>query len=497
MTKQAFPHSPHAKRLSLLPQPALPWVAILGLVAFTALCFVVHAGSLIRIAFPVGSLLIGILLYRRYPVLYVGFTWWLWFLSAWVRRLIDYQSGWSEQSIVLLTPYLVTLVSFATFFRYMPKLYRQDGLPFLLSYTSVFYGLVIGLINSKFGLSSEVIDFGKAISATMGGYPSEPKSTPAGVIVSTLGWITPILFGFHLFVNWQYYPEYRQNIQRTFYWGILVMGTYGVVQYLMPPEWDRFWLRHAVEAGTTSFGIPEPFGIRVFSTMNAPGSFAIIMMAGLLLLLTEQGVLGFLVTGVGYLALLLSLVRSAWGGWFLGVLILFTSLKTRLQLRLIFFLLIVGIGIFFLAKIEPFSDVINARMQTLQDVQKDGSYQVRSEIYNRALSIVLFEPLGNGFGLFGMDSAFLDMLFAMGWLGVIPYLGGLILLLSKVLQFLNRRFDPFFSAASAISLATFAQLGLGNPLIGSSGLVLWSFLGIALAACNYYQHQRNVILLQK
>src|SRR5690606_31985599 len=39
---------------------------------------------------------------------YVKFVMWLWVLSPLVRRIADFQAGWQNPSLVLLTPYLVT-----------------------------------------------------------------------------------------------------------------------------------------------------------------------------------------------------------------------------------------------------------------------------------------------------------------------------------------------------------------------------------------------------
>jgi hypothetical protein len=380
----------------------------------------------------------------------------------------------------MLAPFLATLVTLATFLRYLPKSYRQDGLPFVLALTGLVYSIVIGFINSKFGLEADIL---YVINAEGLIY------TPTNILVRTLDWATPILFSFHLVANWQRYPEYRQNIQRVFRWGVLVMGVYGVVQYLMPPQWDRFWMASLIEKGMF-FGHPKPLGMRVFSTMPSPAPFAHAMMAGLLLLLADQGIVRFFGAGFGYLAFLLTLVRAAWGGWFLGFLIFSTSLKAKLQMRLIITVLVVGICAFPLTTVEPFSTVINSRLESFSNVKEDGSYQARAASYDRALSIVPFKPVGNGLGLPGLDSAFLDVLIAMGWLGGIPYLGGLILLLFQVSQSLKRRFDPFLSATSAISLASVGMLVLNNVFTGSQGVILWSFLGIAVAGNKYYQHQR-------
>ena len=62
-------------------RPALAWVGILGLVLITGLGILAGAGGILRLLFPLGATIVGGLLYVRYPLLYVGFTWWIWFLT--------------------------------------------------------------------------------------------------------------------------------------------------------------------------------------------------------------------------------------------------------------------------------------------------------------------------------------------------------------------------------------------------------------------------------
>lgn len=454
--------------LGLHQAPA--WTAILGLTLFTALCVMVGGASILRLGFPVGSFAVGVFLYFRYPILYTGFTWWLWFLTPLLARLVDYRSGWDPQRLILLSPYLVTLVTLVTFLRHLPASYHRGGLPFILACTGVFYGFLVGLI----------------------------KNTPFAATRSLLDWLTPILFGFHLFMNWRDYPEYRQNIQRTFLWGVLVTGIYGVIQFLVAPPWDRLWL---IESKLSSIGSPEPLGIRVWSTMHAPGPFAVFMMAGLLLLFSCQNPLRIPIAGVGYLAFLLSLVRSAWGGWLVGLLTLVFSLKARLQMRLIISVFVAILCVIPLTTIEPFSEAINSRLQTFSNLKNDSSLNDRSELYDRDLVLALSNGLGNGLGAIWfvnnkgapekvvIDSGIIDTFFTLGWFGAVPYLSGLVLIGFSLVQYSECRFDSFMSVARAISVSNGAQLIFASMHIGLSGLIFWGFLGICMAAHKYYQHQ--------
>jgi hypothetical protein len=471
--RQTLSNSFHKVGFYLGLHQAPAWVAILGLALFTALCILAGGGSILRLAFPAGSFAVGVLLYFRYPVLYIGFTWWIWFLTPLLARLVDYQRGWDPQRLMLLSPYLVTLVTLVTFLRYLPASYRQGGLPFVLACTGVFYGFLVGLI----------------------------KNTPFAATRSLLDWLTPILFGFHLFMNWRSYPRYRQNIQHTFLWGVLVTGIYGIIQFLVAPPWDRLWL---IESElTSSAGSPEPLGIRVWSTMHSPGPFAVFMMAGLLLLFSCQNPLRIPAGGVGYLAFLLSLVRSAWGGWFVGLLILISSLKARFQMRLIITVLVLAIFVIPLTTIEPFSEAINSRFQTFSKIEDDSSFNDRTDLYDRDLGLALSNGLGNGLGAIWfvnnngapqkvvIDSGVIDTFFTLGWFGAIPYLSGLILLLFSLIQYSECHFDTFMSVARAIIISISAQLIFASMHIGLSGLLLWGFLGIGMAAHKYYQHQRT------
>lgn len=468
------------KQLSLRSPSVQGWLAILALVLCTGLGVLAHAGSILRLAYPAGCFLVGAFLYLRHPLLYLGFTWWTWFLSPWVRRLIDLHSGWVDPSPVLLAPFLTTLVTIVTLLRHFPKAYRQGGLPFLLALGAVFYGFLVGLINA-------------AVPSQMVG---QTNPTMTAVLVAMLNWLTPILFGFHLFINWRHYPSYRQNLQNTFIWGVLVMGAYGVLQYLVAPAWDNFWLENQ---DTQVFGSPEPFGIRVFSTMNSPQPFAYTMASGLLLLFSCRGMLRFAASGAGYLSLLLSLARSAWMGWGASLLLLIPAFKLRLQIRLVMTLIVMALLIIPIATLEPFASVINERLGSLVDFQQDASYSARSEGYNELLGQALTEVIGKGLGnvfssdpLGGNDSGILTLLFLLGWAGTLPYLAGLVLMLFQLAQPITLGSDPFVATSRAIVLGAFVQIGLNNVMLGVFGMVLWSFLGIILAAQRYYWRQSQL-----
>src|SRR5215211_6585680 len=289
----------------------LAWAAILGLIALTLGGLEMQVGIFLQLLYPLAGCAVGGLLYWRYPTLYLWFTWWVWFLTPEVRRLVDYQQGWTPSSPVMLAPYLVTALTLFTLLRHLPKLRLHPFLPFGLVLLALFYGYMIGISRGQ-GVLAASFDL--------------------------LDWLVPVVFAFYLMVHWRSYPRHLRVIQRTFVWGILFVGLYGLLQFLYVPAWDRFWMLNAPIA---SIGYPEPFEVRVFSTLNSPGPFAIVMMAGLLLLFNSGKVLRWPAAAVGYASFLLSLVRSAWGGWILGLLFIVMA-GWRLRMRL---LLSIGITV--------------------------------------------------------------------------------------------------------------------------------------------------------
>lgn len=458
---QGIPNNSRKQGFSMSLQPQAAWIAILSLLLITTLCLTVGLGKVLNIFFPAGCLGVGLFLYFRYPILYVGFTWWVFFLTPFVRRMSDFRSGFTEPSPMLLAPLLVAMITIVTFYRNLPKAHEQGGLPFILSATGVFYGFLIGMVN---GL-------------------------PVPAILSLMGWVSPILFGFHLFVNWRDYPSYRDNIQRTFLWGVLVTASYGVYQYIVAPEWDCFWL---IETKLfTSMGNPEPQGLRVWSTMNAPLQFGVVMLGGNILLFIGQGNLRIPSLAVGILSILLTSVRTVWLGLMVSLITLLVSLKGGVQIRLIAFILMIFIFIVPLSAVEPFSKVIQSRVSSLSNVQDDQSAKDRANLYGLVLNQALSEVIGKGNGtLQPIDSGIMELLLTFGWMGAIPYISGL--LLSFYTLFASKsNSDPFASAARAIVVGFVPMLAGSNVIAGISGMVFWGFLGVAMAAIKYHKHQRR------
>ena len=289
-------------------------------------------------------------------------------------------------------------------------------------------------------------------------------------------------------MNWRGYPRYSQNIERAFVWGVLVTGVYGVYQYIVAPEWDGLWL---VETKLyTSMGNPEPLGMRVWSIMNSPLHFATVSIAGLMLLFTNQGFLRLPASVFGYLAFMLTTVCTAWGGGFVAFITFTTSLKPRLQMRLIITILVMAACTVPLATIDPFSPVIQSRFSTFSNIGEHQSLNDRKALYKLLFDPALNEFIGKGIGGTGfIDCGILELLFSFGWLGIIPYMSGIFMLLFSLFQSREVRNDPFASCTRAISFSFISMLPGSGMTSGLFCRVLGGFIGIGMAAIKYHKHQ--------
>ncbi|VEP15939.1 O-antigen ligase like membrane family protein [Hyella patelloides LEGE 07179] len=447
-------------------EPAPAWTAMIGIIVLGLIGAVPGLGRVVTLFFPVASLVVGFFLYSRYPILYLGYTWWLWFLTPFVRRLADFGSGYTEPSPILLSPFLVTALCFITLFKQLPKLNSQGklGTPFVLAFIGLFYSLLVGIIYRE----------------------------PTKLVIATLEWFTPVIFGFHLYVNWRSYPQIQRNIERVFLYGVLIVGSYGVLQYVALPQWDRIWLTNAPIDSICSGGV-EVLKCRVYSTLNSPEPFAGFMAAGLLLLLCSTSRLSMPAQIAGYLSFLLAMVRSGWLGWFAGFLALIFSLKEKFQIRLILVFLIMIVCIAPLTQIEQFSGVTE-RLGTFGNLENDGSADARQETYEEVLGEALTNWFGQGIGGKQYDSTLLALLMNLGWIGTIFYGGGMLLLILNLFYQSASRNDAFATAMRGVVMTVVARLPLNSPLKEVQGIIFWGFLGLGVAAHRYYQYQKMLSL---
>jgi hypothetical protein len=449
---------------STFPTGVLPMLAVF-IVAMLAL--ILLGGTVARLGIPLLCTGTAYVLFRKAPVAYVSFVWWLWFLICFVRRLVDYRSGFAESNPVLAAPFLAALVCAPVLFERREIWKRRSSWPFVLAFSSVLYGLAVGLLDI-------------------------PKKL---LLTSALGWLAPLVFGFYIYTELATSERREAQIsclQKTFIWGTLIMGCYGILQFVIPPPWDIQWMLATQTAwpGLGSIGTPEPFGLRVFSTMNGPGAFALTLVPGLVLVINRKGWFSVLAGIAGCGAVLLSSVRTAWIAVCFAVLLL--AIRNRKYMtRLILGSAVLGICLISAMALEPVRHTLQSRFQSFTDIGDDTSFQDRMSGSEQMVAYVIEEPLGMGLGtmdanflgktpLGPRDSGLWEILLSLGWFGGLVYLGALALLVWNSCRPGVRR-STTEMVAGCITAALISQLLLGSVMTGVAGCTIWVFAAIAMA----------------
>jgi hypothetical protein len=436
--------------------------ALLVMVAVPALCIAGNQAGVLRIVFPSLSLAIGGFLFWRSKPLYVGLVCWLWFVTPFLRRMADFQSGWSPSSAVLLAPYLVTGISAITLLTSLKEFAQRRSLPFVCALVAILYGTIIGLM--RFPLFN--------------------------VLQALLNWVVPVIFGFFIYQHRELYSEFRRVIERSFLFGILLTGAYGIYQFFTLPDWDRLWM---LNVQMNSFGTVEALKVRVFSTMNAPAIFAAVTTCGLLLLFGLKGKLRLLAAACGFLALILTMSRASWLSLVAGFIFLALQLDMRQRLRLAIASVVCIVFLLASTQIPVVNDLVSQRIRTFSDPSQDVSYSARIEGHQQAFQQIAQEPFGEGLGstdtehgtegdddfIGPHDSTILEFLYSLGWIGSLIYAMGLGALGLQLLR--SGRSDPFVLASKAIIIGFMAQCLLNSVMLGILGFMVWIFASMSLA----------------
>jgi hypothetical protein len=332
------------------------------------------------------------------------------------------------------------------------------------------------------------------------------ESPPTLVLYAGLTWVAPILCGLYVAIHPEHHEQFERSIVLTILGGLLVVGVYGIAQFVAPQLWDRMWMTNS---RMDSIGLPAPYKVRVFSTLNAPGPLAQFLSASLLLLLAQRARLtwpsiAWPAIALGLTVFLLSLARSAWVGFAVGLiaLLLFASGRTRRSSIAI----VCGGALGLLAvataplptALQSMRETIETRITTMGDLSMDDSFRARRYLIPAVLADISDRPLGSGLGatLVGgargsaasrladqglyLDNGILEILLVLGWFGGALFLSSTAAAVTMALR-AARRNQQAFGYFGAV-LALFTQLAGGTIFAGVGGAIFWLSLGMALTA---------------
>lgn len=437
-------------------------------IATTAVLLTGLGGRVSSWVFVLAAGFTGLVLMLKWPVTYVSFSFWLWWVTPFVRRMLDHRHGWNPTNPVLLAPPLVALFSIIVIAKRPRELRGILFAPYLLVLGALAYGYSVGLISAG----------------------------PVPATYALVTWLAPVLFGIHLAVSWRRYPEMGTSLRRTFSVAVPLLAAYGVYQFARLPSWDAQWMRNA---DLRSIGNPVPFAVRIFGTLNTPGPYAAFLVAGVLMLLLGRGRWRHISIALALVALLLTRTRAAWAAFLIGVVVAYLSQPiVRLPKRAVT-LVLVSLLALPLASIPAFRKSIAPRLSTLTNLRGDNSFIKRVEFSAATASSIVETAEGSGLGTTGgaiklrsmqgvrsLDNGFLEVFFIYGWPGGALFFLGIAGLLMQAFRFVEARRDPFANSVRATAVALASILPIGDVFTGPTGTLLWSMVGLGIAAHAYH-----------
>ncbi|EJW11501.1 hypothetical protein A33M_3114 [Rhodovulum sp. PH10] len=442
---------------SRLAAPLPGWLPAVLLLIGTALAGSV-AGPLARPAFVLGCGAVGWWAWRKSPADHLITALLLFSFAPFVRRLVDVSAGYDAAGIMLIGPLLALLAP-------LPRLVvlletdrplDQKLVPVLMVGGAVVYAALLSVLQA---------DWFNAASGA-------------------LKWGVPLLYAAVLTVTAE-----RDAMLRAASGAFLVIlpltGLYGIYQYVAPPAWDQYWMSFAP---IMSAGEPVPFGVRVFSTLNGPASFATFTAAGLLLVLfLRKGPLPLLLAAPAALGLLLSLYRTAWLSLAVGVLFCLLFAASRRRALLILIALVIALVI--ATMLPPFSEVIAERIATLGDGAGDGSAQERLEQFVILWSQWDSSLFGTGFtvtdvgsaGAMAIDGQIVACWLMMGIVGGLVCLTGFLWAIGNAVAAAIRDASAGAVVLGALACGALVQMPLASISSGELGVLFWTFAALAVA----------------
>ena len=465
------------------PRTTDPWLAA-GVAVFAPLLLcALHLAAIVRFSYPTLAFLFAGYLYSRRSSWYAGFVVWLFCAAPLVRRLVDEQAGFDISSPVLLAPYLACSFAALAFFDVFGRKPAVEARPFIAVNLCVGYGLILAVANER--LFSGLID--------------------------AMKWSCGPLFALYLIQSADRAKSVSSSVNMALLVALPAMSIYGISQYISPARWDADWMTNIqlFDPGLLSMGNPLPYEVRVFSTMNSPGSFAALAMVGILVTLQRRTAISLPLVALMTTALLLTQYRAVWFGTLLGVIYLGFAGSAGTRLRII----VSAVAVVFLMTtfsfVPEFRQAITQRIDSISHLQSDRSGEDRWHQYDEFFSNDSVEMIvGAGLAvdgasrrLDGKKSAVIDsgIIVIFTALGIV--VGSLLLVSlagSLAISFSRCAESPSANVGyRAAAIASFCQLPFGAIFVGESGFCVWLFLGLAAANANVGQRAARSVKRQK
>jgi putative inorganic carbon (hco3(-)) transporter len=427
---------------------------------------VISAQAAVTLAFLV--LLLAVRTQSRMAGLTLLWTYWL--LAPLVRRTLDLAVAAPGADPISLLPFLGT-AALAVMELRENRLTRRARWILAFAGTGMLIGVPMGMLEDPEAASFALLAYGAAVSAFV------------------IGWGDGVR------------PEQGSTLHRTLLAALIPLSAYAIVQYFLPlPSWDAHWVNQ--DEGLGSLNAPQEGKIRIFSSLNSPFTFAIVLATGILLGLGlkrrfRQAAL-FLAPLI--VALALTYMRSVWLGLVVGLLVFAFAARGRARGRVIAIVVACFVAVLVVGDSNPTTRAFTERVTSLGDPEKDVSFQDRLERTNQLLPESLSKPLGAGSGQAGLaserlggttdeflvnvDNGYLSLLYQSGPFGFLLTVAALFAALGSAVRALGiadeeRRQERAALLATLVMLLV--ALAAADVLFGLPGAILWYVCGLAVA----------------
>ncbi len=463
----AMPPARRGSRAKAARRPVDPiwqqFFVMLGIILLTdGLAF--GSGLAARAFFMLAALGACVYYIRRSPWLYLTMTLWLWSVTPLARRLIDFHAGFDPVNFILGTPEFVSLLTLGAILNSRELMRQRETIIGLFIAIPIFYGLGVSFVQ------------GQIVSGFVG----------------SADWIGPPLYYFYVIAYWRRIREFEPFLTKFLGINIAVVSIYCIYQFVTAPPWDTAWL---INSGLTGVGLPEPFLIRIFSTMNSAGVLAAWLGIALLLFLHFKNRLTPLLVPVCAMLLILTFSRSV-----AGAVVISYVVAGLLGRGGIFKMLLVGaVGVavsltVISALLPQVNDLIVARVQSVGDLGQDSSADVRESIYANTPKLIAATPFGLGIGAIGrgavskqdnddlvvVDSGPLGVYLPLGWVAGTVYFLGTILMIVQAWSAARATRSGAAISLTAAAISQVLLLPFFNVL-GITAMLMWLCCGYAAA----------------
>jgi hypothetical protein len=431
------------------------WLPAVAVLAATALIGP-SLGTLSRPLFVVACGAAGWYAWRRGPAAHFQAAIVLFSFAPLVRRIVDLSLGFDQAGLMLVGPLLALLAP-------VPQLRR----------------LLEGDRSLGVQTAPMLIVAGCIVYVTMlTVFQGEWMNAAAGA----LKWFVPLAYAAAVGLSADR-DEMVQAAASAFMVVLPVTGVIGLVQYVDPPAWDRYWMQFAP---IMSAGQPVPYGVRTFSTMNGPASFATFTAVGLLLVSFLRPRWYALALALpAALAFFLSLYRTAWMSLAVGILfcLLFATSRARAGVILLGLLGAAVIA----ATATPFGEAIAERISSLSEGAGDGSAQERLEQFVTLWTMWDSSLFGVGFsttdvgtaGAMAIDGMIISCWLMMGLVVGMICLAAIVWAAGNAIAAAWRDARPEAIMLGALACGALVQLPLANLTSGEFGFLFWTFAVLA------------------